>query len=236
MTKSALVLRHVHFEDLSSFVCPLQDAGYGIRTSDVADPDFCAGDPLAPDLLIVLGGPVGVYEDEAYPFIAAERAFIHARLRADRPTLGVCLGAQLIASALGAAVFPTGTKEIGFSPLRLTATGARGPLRHLAGVPVLHWHGDTYDLPDGAENLASTTLVENQAFAIGRNVLGLQFHAEASTDRAFENWLVGHAAELGRAKIDPAALRREGLLHGRPLRSASRAMLAEWLSGLGSER
>lgn len=228
----ALVLRHVHFEDLGSFVCPLEDAGYDFRYSDVAEPDFCGGDPLDPGLLVVLGGPVGAYDDAAYPFVAAEREFIRKRLAAGRPTLGICLGAQFIASALGARVYPTGTKEIGFAPLRLTTTGARGPLRHLAGVPVLHWHGDTYDLPEGAVNLASTALVENQGFAIGRNVLGLQFHAEADTRRGFERWLVGHAAELGAAKLDPARLREAGLSHSSALRSASRAMLGEWLSGL----
>ncbi|KQT42085.1 glutamine amidotransferase [Aureimonas sp. Leaf454] len=224
MTKTTLVLRHVHFEDLGSFAGPLQDAGYDIRYSEVDDPDFCAGDPLQPDLLVVLGGPVGVYEGEAYPFIAVEREFIRARLREGRPTLGVCLGAQLIASALGADVFSSGVKEIGFSPLRLTAEGATGPLRHLASLPVLHWHGDTYDLPAGAANLASTAFIENQAFAIGSNVLGLQFHAEVETSRGFERWLVGHAGscpgtwcrntDLGRAELFRQAARTGSLTRG----------------------
>lgn len=236
MTKTTLVLMHVHFEDLGSFAGPLQDAGYDIHYSELDDPDFCAGDPLKPDLLVVLGGPVGVYEGEAYPFIVVEREFIRARLREGRPTLGVCLGAQLIASALGADVFPSGVKEIGFSPLRLTAEGATGPLRHLGGLPVLHWHGDTYGLPAGASNLASTALIDNQAFAIGSNVLGLQFHAEVEPSRGFERWLVGHAAELSAAGSDPGTLRADGLRLGRALRAASRAMLADWLDGLEERR
>lgn len=232
MTKTVLVLRHVHFEDLGAFAGPLEDAGYAIRYSDVGAPDFCTGDPLAPDLLVVLGGPVGVYEDGAYPFLAVERAFIAARLAAGMPTLGVCLGAQLIAAALGAEVFPTGLKEIGFSELTLTAAGRSGPLRHLAGVPVLHWHGDTYALPPRATNLASSLLVEQQAFSLGRHVLGLQFHPEAETGDGFERWLVGHAAELAAAKIDPPTLREDARRHGPHLREAARLMLREWLADL----
>ncbi|MDI7863512.1 glutamine amidotransferase [Rhizobiaceae bacterium n13] len=232
--KTALILRHVHFEDLGSFAEPLQVAGYSVRYSNVGDPGFCSGDPLAPDLLVVLGGPVGVYDDKAYPFLAAERAFIAARLAARLPTLGICLGAQLIAAALGARVFPTGIKEIGFSRLTLTDAGRSGPLRHLDGVAVLHWHGDTYSLPCGAANLASSALVEQQGFAIGENVLGLQFHPEAETDQRFERWLVGHAAELAAAKIEPQALRNEARQHGEALKDAARMMLRDWLAAVGA--
>ncbi|PLP58728.1 glutamine amidotransferase [Mesorhizobium loti] len=232
MAKTALVLRHIHFEDLGAFHEPLQAARYDIRYSNVDDADFCHGDPLTPDLLIILGGPVGVYEDQAYPFLAAERAFIAARLAQRRPTLGVCLGAQLIAAALGARVFPTGLKEIGFSELTLTEAGKTSPLRHLAGTAVLHWHGDTYTLPQDASNLAASALVEQQAFSIGRSVLGLQFHPEAETDERFERWLVGHAAELSAAGIDLAGLRRDAQQHGQPVRRAARLLLADWLEGL----
>jgi GMP synthase (glutamine-hydrolysing) len=232
MAKTALVLRHVHFEDLGSFARPLQEAGYGVRCSDVDDPDFCAGDPRDADLLIVLGGPVGVYEDTHYPFIAAELDFIRTRLQTRRPTLGICLGAQFIALALGAGVYPMSQKEIGFSTLTITEEGLAGPLRHLADVEVLHWHGDTYTLPWEAWNLASTALAEQQAFAIGRHVLGLQFHPEAETDHGFERWLVGHAVELVGARIDSAILRWEGVRHGQALRTACRSMLTEWLEGL----
>ncbi|CAO3414907.1 glutamine amidotransferase [Azospirillum doebereinerae] len=234
MNRTALVLRHVHFEDLGSFAAPLREAGYDIRYRDAGDPDFCAGDPCDPALLIVLGGPIGVYEDAAYPFILAERAFIRSRLQAGRPTLGVCLGAQLIAAALGATVFPSGIKEIGFSVLTLTAAGEAGPLRHLAGLPVLHWHGDTYSLPEHAEHLASSALIAQQAFSLGRRILALQFHPEVETDHKFERWLVGHAAELSTAGIDLGVLRDDARRHGPSLHSASTAMIAAWLDGLES--
>lgn len=232
MARRALVLRHVHFEDLGFFAQPLAQAGYDIRYEDVGEPGFCSGDPLESALLVVLGGPVGVYEEAAYPFLATERAFLASRLEAGRPTLGICLGAQLMAAALGARVFPSGLKEIGFSPLDLTEAGARSPLRHLSGVSVLHWHGDTYTLPAGAEHLAASALIEQQAFALGSHALGLQFHAEAQTGESFERWLVGHAAELAGAGIDPARLREEGRRHDPALKRASQALLAEWLAGL----
>lgn len=234
MTRTVLALRHVHFEDLGLFADTLMEAGYDIRYSDVGDLDFCAGDPLAPDLLVVLGGPIGVYDDH-YPFLQAERTFIRARLQSGLPTLGICLGAQLIAAALGEKVFSTGLKEIGFSKLTLTDDGMSSPLRHLEDVRVLHWHGDTYGLPLGAANLASSALVEQQAFSIGENVLGLQFHPEAETDQRFERWLVSHAAELGSAGIDIAALRRDAALYGPPLATAARALLREWLAGLKTD-
>lgn len=232
MTKIALILRHVHFEDLGCFAEPLSAAGYAIHYSTVGEEDFCQGDPLSPSLLIVLGGPIGVYEEDAYPFLVAERAFIAARLAARLPTLGICLGAQLIAAALGAEVFATGLKEIGFAKLALTEAGRSSSLRHLDGIPVLHWHGDTFTLPAGASNLASSALVEQQAFSIGNWLLGLQFHPEADTDGRFERWLVGHAAELASAAINPSTLRQDAEKYGPRLRAAGRSMLGEWLAGL----
>lgn len=230
MKKTALVLRHVHFEDLGSFAEPLDSAGYRVRYSDLGDADFCEGDPLEPDLLIILGGPIGVYEDVTYPFIAGERAFIKTRVAADRPTLGICLGAQLIASALGANVFPSGLKEIGFATLKLTDAERASPLRHLEDVAVLHWHGDTYSLPLGATNLASSSLIEQQAFAIGSAILGLQFHLEAETEEAFDRWLVGHAFELASAGIDIPALRCEARERGPLLREVATLVLRDWLT------
>ncbi|GAA4134042.1 hypothetical protein ACFFTN_16470 [Aminobacter aganoensis] len=120
-------------------------------------------------------------------------------------------------------------KEIGFAPVELTHAGANGPLRHLANVAVLHWHGEGFELPDGAELLA-TTAVANQAFAVGSRVLGLQFHAEADTSHEFEAWLIGHSAELAAAGIDPRQIRADAREHGPALREAGRAVFAEWLS------
>ncbi|CAA7615762.1 Glutamine amidotransferase [Candidatus Terasakiella magnetica] len=192
-----LAIRHVAFEDLGSFEPVLLRAGYDITYVEAGWDDLAALDPLAADLVVVLGGPIGAYEDDIYPFLRHELALIAARLQAGRPLIGICLGAQLIARALGARVYPNnGVKEIGWSRLDLSEAGMASPLKALAGIPVLHWHGDTFDLPAGATLLASTAITRNQAFAWGGAALGLQFHVEA-TARGMERWFIGHAAEIG---------------------------------------
>jgi GMP synthase (glutamine-hydrolysing) len=227
--KSAVAIRHVHFEDLGTLGPVLRGAEYTITYLDVGIDDLMTLDPLRPDLLVVLGAPVGVYESEAYPFLLTERELLVARLRANLPTLGICLGGQQIATALGAKVRPGGFKEIGFSQLDLTDAGRKSPLRHFEGVTVLHWHGDVFDIPDGAVRLAATALCQNQAFSVGRNVLALQFHPEVDTSRGLEAWLIGHAAELAAAKIDPRTIRADVLGLGRQMLDASRAMFSDWL-------
>ncbi|ABL69536.1 glutamine amidotransferase [Paracoccus denitrificans] len=228
--KSALILRHMAFEDLGSFAPVLRDAGYQLQDIEAAvDP---LPDPLEPDLVVVLGGPIGVNGGAAYPCMTEERNWLAMRLAADRPTLGLCLGAQLMAAALGARVAPIAEKEIGFAPLTLTATGRASPLVHLSDIPMLHWHGEGFELPAGAERLAATPACETQGFARGRNILGLQFHPEAGMLPDFERWLIGHSAELAQAGIAPEALRQDARAHGPALRTAGQAMLKQWLRGL----
>jgi len=189
--KSAVAIRHVGFEDLGAFAPALRTPGYQIHYWDIGEQELWTLEPVKTDLLIVLGGPIGAYEDEAYPFLAEEIAILEQRLAVNRPTLGVCLGAQLIARAAGARVFPNGAKEIGFAPIRLTQAGRSSCLAPFADAPMtLHWHGDTFDLPAGAERLAATDLCENQAFAMGSNIVGFQFHPEASA-KGFEKWFGG---------------------------------------------
>lgn len=230
--KVAAVIRHIHFEDLGTFEAVLVAEGYKIHYYDLGITDLWTIDPVSPDLLILLGGPVGVYETETYPFLLEERRLIDQRLVQLRPTLGICLGAQQIAATLGAKVAPSGRKEIGFSKLSLTNAGRNGPLRHLDGVSVLHWHGDAFAIPERAMNLASTPLCPTQGFALGNNILGLQFHPEINACAGIERWLVGHALELSIAGIDPRQLRAEAERHGSSIREGARKMFAEWLQGL----
>jgi GMP synthase (glutamine-hydrolysing) len=226
--RRCFALRHVAFEDLGGFAPAIAGAGYAVETLHM--PTYGGMGPTVErdDLLVVLGGPIGAYEPDWYPFLRTERDIIGQALDAGARVLGVCLGAQLLALTLGASVYPGGAKEIGFAPLALTEAGRASPLTALGDLPVLHWHGDTFDLPPGATLLASTGAYANQAFSIGRRTLGLQFHPEA-TGAAFENWLVGHAAELAASGMDPNVLRSDARTHGPALQRACHALTRAWL-------
>lgn len=230
--KSAVAIRHVHFEDLGTFEEPLKAAGYEIYYLDAGLHDLSKLDPQAADLLFVLGAPIGAVETDTYPFLKDEYALIRARLEARKPLIGICLGAQIIAAAKGAKVYFSGTKEIGFAPLNLTEAGFKSPLRHLIETPVLHWHGDTFDLPEWAVHLASTPVCAHQAFSLGQNVLALQFHPEANPAR-LETWLIGHACELAAAGINITQLREDARRYGPQLTKAAATMLTDWLATIG---
>jgi GMP synthase (glutamine-hydrolysing) len=133
-----------------------------------------------------------------------------------------------MAKALGSKVAPGPAKEIGWAPVQLTAAGRASPLRHLEGVHVLHWHGDIFDLPPACENLACTIHCPSQAFRKGPNLLGVQFHVEPEPQR-IEAWLIGHTVELGKAKIDPSAIRQGTARFGKRLQQTSRRIFNEWL-------
>ena len=227
--RRTVALRHVPFEDLGLLEPLLRGRGHGIRHVEAPTADLGALDESA-DLLVVLGGPIGVYEEEDYPFLRAELALIERRLAANRPTLGICLGAQLIARALGARVYPSGTKEIGWAPLELHAAGEESCLRHLHHTAVLHWHGDTFDLPEGATWLASTPACAHQAFSRGPALLALQFHLEAA-GHALESWFVGHTAEIAATEgVNVAKLRADTERWTPVLTPRAERCLAEWLA------
>jgi GMP synthase (glutamine-hydrolysing) len=227
LLRQACVVRHVAFEDLGTFGPVLSAAGFDLSIMD-AGVDELFEPIVSSDLVVILGGPIGVYEEDRYPFLSDERRALAQRLRDGLPTLGICLGAQLMAAALGARVYPGPKKEIGWAPVELTSAGAASCLGKLESQPVLHWHGDTFDLPRGAELLASTSLYVNQAFALGNNVLALQFHAEVEP-RRFEQWLVGHSGELSAERIDVVGLRALVKQQGNALRAASGSMVGHWL-------
>lgn len=230
--KSAVAVRHVPFEDLGTLETLLGARGYAVRYHDAGVHGSWTLDEAHADLLIVLGGPIGVGDEPQYPFLRDELEWIGSRLSSRRPLLGICLGAQLIATAAGAAVRPMRRKEIGFGPVTLTDAGRASPLAPLAaGVSVLHWHGDAFDVPAGAVALAGTALCPHQAFAIGRHALALQFHLEADVHR-LEQWLIGHAVELGAAGIDPRRLREQARHEGGALAGASAAVFGAWLDAL----
>jgi GMP synthase (glutamine-hydrolysing) len=223
-----IAVRHVAFEDLGLLAPLLAERGFSVRYLEAGVDDMGSTSLVAPDLLVILGGPIGVYEEDQYPFLREELIAITGRMEAGRPTLGVCLGAQLMAKARGAKVAPGPQKEIGWAQLTLTDSGRASLLGAFATTPVLHWHGDNFELPANAVRLASTSACPNQAFSIGKNLLGLQFHIEVDPAR-IEQWLIGHTVELGKAGIDPRDLRRQAATLGPATAEKGRAALAAWL-------
>lgn len=224
--RRAVAIRHVAFEDCGTLGTVLAGRGWELQTLQAGIDPLDAADTA--DLLIVLGGPISANDTDTYPFLRLQLALLERRLRQQRPTLGICLGAQLIARALGGRVAPMGAREIGFAPLSLTDAGMASPLRALAGIPVLHWHGETFTLPPGAQRLAATAACAQQAFALGTHVLGLQCHPELDARRT-EAWLIGHAHELHAAGIDPRVLRDQAARYGAPLAAAARDLFTTWL-------
>lgn len=172
--------QHVPFEGLGSIGAWLE--GRGARVSCTR---FFAGDPLprvdSIAMLIAMGGPMSVNDEVQLPWLSAEKQVIREAIAREIPVLGVCLGAQLIASALGARVYPNAVREIGWFPIEAVSTPD-----WVFSLPrecvVFHWHGETFDLPEGAVRLARSEACENQAFQLKRNVIGLQFHLETTAD------------------------------------------------------
>ncbi|WP_024302499.1 glutamine amidotransferase [Pseudogulbenkiania sp. MAI-1] len=226
-----LALRHLAFEDLGIFDTVLKQHGYGIEYRQAGIDRMTDDDWLASDLVVVLGGPIGVYERADYPWLDEEIEGVARRLALGLPTLGLCLGAQIMATALGARVYPGKAKEIGWSAVTLTPAGTRSCLSALQGAPVLHWHGDTFDLPAGAEWLASTELTPHQAFASGNHALALQFHPEVD-GRRIETWLIGHSGELHQTGLSVAELRAASHRLADEAARAGSEMLNAWLQQL----
>ncbi|MDE1181333.1 glutamine amidotransferase [Paraburkholderia sp.] len=230
MNREVLAIRHVHFEDLGSLERVLGDRGQLVRYLDVGLGRVDAPDPAAASLMVVLGGPISATDDARYPTLAPLLSLIEKRIATGLPTLGICLGAQLIARVLGARVYRAKQTELGWSPLTLTDAGRASPLHHLDGAntSMLHWHGDTFDLPPGATHLAATPTCENQAFSWGAHVLGVQCHPEIRADR-FEPWLIANAAELDEHGVDICALRADTARLAPSLETCARAAFGEWL-------
>lgn len=168
-------LQHVPFEGLGCIELWLKEKKYSVSRSRLWAGDIFP-DTGKTDGLIVMGGPMGVYDEAEYPWLAAEKAFIKAVIAQDKPVLGICLGAQLIAEVLGAGVRKNSQREIGFFPV--TGDGSLFPAEFTA----FHWHGDTFGIPDGAAHLASSAACGNQAFIYKSNVLALQFHLETTEE------------------------------------------------------
>jgi len=235
--KTVNVIRHLAFEDLGSFASVLQARGYQVKYIEAADfsltPDELSQvDALSDALLVVLGGPISVNDTAIFPFLDEEIDLLKRRIAADKPTLGICLGAQLIARALGAGVYPGEEKEIGWYDLSLTAAGEQSALRYLGArhCSMLHWHGETFDLPAGAALLASSERCKHQAFSFGKNILALQFHPEI-TQRSMEKWFIGHIGEITQTEgVSVDGLRADTREYANQLEMQGELFFNSWLN------
>jgi GMP synthase-like glutamine amidotransferase len=184
-------LQHVPFEDLGIIEEWATARGFEIRVSQLFNHD-----PLPAfehvDWLVVMGGPMGIYDHVEHPWLVAEKAFIKQAIDAGKTVLGICLGAQLIADALGAKVYPGPQKEIGWFPIERSPAA---PKLLPEKLMVFHWHGDTFDLPEGAVHLASSSACSNQGFIYNHRVIGLQFHLE-TTPKSMEALIENCGEEL----------------------------------------
>ena len=231
--KTAVAIRHVGFEDLGC-VCACHSR---CRVCRLAITMSANGIRVrlkrkTPIFSSYWAGRSARTKSTVIRFFGDEIAVLERRLAARLPTMGICLGAQLIASSAGARVYPSGVKEIGFAPIRLTDNGRSSCLAPFADEPMtLHWHGDTFDLPAGAQRLASTDLCRNQAFSMGSNIIAFQFHPEASAT-GFENWLIGHAAELAAAGLNVGELRADAEKYGAELERKAQRVATDWLAQL----
>ncbi len=188
--------QHVPYEGLGNIEGWIKSKKYSLSATR-----FYTNDPLPKleeiDLLIIMGGPMGAYDDKKFSWLTAEKQFIYESIIAGKKVLGICLGAQLIAKVLGATVYPHIHKEIGWFPLKLTDEGKESkvfkefPDEFLA----FHWHADTFSFPRGAARIAETVACRNQAFSYGDKVLGLQFHLDAKREN-IEQWIENDATEL----------------------------------------
>ncbi|RLZ08177.1 glutamine amidotransferase [Acinetobacter sp. 2JN-4] len=229
LPKTIYAIQHLAFEDLGSLEDTFYQLGFRVRY-------FEAGvDDLSPalnyeGLTIILGGPIGVYETEDYPFLVDEIAGLKQRLTANKPTIGICLGAQLIAHALGAKVYAGYQKEIGWGLLEIKADEPN-ILSPLKDTHVLHWHGDTFDLPENATLLTSSDIYPNQAFSIGNNILALQFHLEIA-EQSFEKWLIGHTCEIRHAGLSIPQLRQDNLCYAAQSEQQSHKIMKKFIENI----
>ncbi|TVR34099.1 MAG: amidotransferase [Spirochaetaceae bacterium] len=180
-------LQHVDFEGLGSIESWLLNAGYSISNTAFFQPHELRNPLPSPadiDLLLVLGGPMSANDEQAFSWLATEKRFIRDCIHAGIPVLGICLGAQLIAAALGARVYPNAQREIGWFALQAVCDNPTDLLQLPDAMQVFHWHAETFDLPPKAILLARSNACTNQAFQIGRSVVGLQFHLETTPQSA----------------------------------------------------
>lgn len=236
MIKTATIFRHCRSDPSGTVNTVLRERGVDVtHIASFYDP-VTDMDPLAPDLLVVTGGSPGVYQADLYPFLKDEMRIIAARLAADRPTLGICLGAQMMAGVLGARVYKgENGHEHGWKEITVTPAGLATPARHFdrAHTQVMQRHGDTFDLPSGAVLLAQSAQYSHQMFQSGRNAIGIQFHPEMTME-ILHGWFIEYAYDAYAGLLDLQAIREQTARHLPVMERQTRAFLNEWLDHVGT--
>ncbi len=224
-------LQHVAFEGLGSMESELLAHGHQLScTHCFANDAWPAQDGF--DALIIMGGPMGVYDEATLPWLVTEKQFIKQTVQAGKKVLGICLGAQLLAEVLGASVFRNSYREIGWWPVtrRTDCAGSALASAFPAEAEVFHWHGDTFNLPEGARLLASSSGCRNQGFVWNERVLALQFHLETTLHDA-QTWLAQDSGELDGSRYAQTAAAM--LAHPERFAAANElmsALLKRWLA------
>jgi GMP synthase (glutamine-hydrolysing) len=228
MSDTLLVLQHIACESPAAFEDELRSRGLELVRVELDEGEAIPEGDFAG--IVVMGGPMGAYDEDEHPWLVDEKRYLREAVEHDVPVWGVCLGAQLLAASLGARVYPGPEAEVGVHPVELTEAAADDPV--FAGaptsIPTLHWHGDTFDLPEGATLLARSPAYRNQAFRVGRSY-GLQFHVEVTPELVAQLGQVPAYAESLEAVLGPGAL--DGLVADVAANAESTLPLARRLFG-----
>ncbi len=232
--KQITVLQHLEGEGLGTLEPILSRAGISIRSIRVFEGEKVPDSLGASGGLIVLGGSYGVYESEKYPFLLDEIRLIESALGENKPILGICLGSQLLASALGTKVYKSGRQEIGWHPVALSEAAKTDVLfgdteNRFAAY---HWHGDAFDLPAGAVSLASSRLTEHQAFRYGDKFYGILFHPEATTE-IISSMTEDFAEEAAEAGIEIKEILEDSEKHLPAFEATAAKVFGQWAKLIG---
>lgn len=234
MTK-AVIFQHMASNGPGTLQTAMERWGISCQIVHTAYEDVSGFDALAPDILLVLGGAPGVYQADDFTFLRHEQRILEKRLAADKPTLGICLGAQLMAAALGAKVYKgKAGSEIGWFDMRLTEEGQASSVRAFAGAKVMQWHGDTFDLPEGAILLGSSENYQNHIFSHGKNAVAFQGHIEV-TAPILADWYVQDAGIFVKHPELLKKLRDDTRHNVDAMTNATESFMQEWLDRVLSQ-